>query len=226
MEPTRKKKGSRPVEKCDMQFTAMPHAVMDSAAFMGASHRAKSLVLEAVRQHNGRNNGHLQLADSYLRRRGWKSSDQTNKARREALERGLILCTRLGGLNVGPSLYCLTWLPISDYSGLDIGAADYHKGAWHMLDALPVPGQGATEKREKPPATRSSTAPPRGAAEAPTAPPHGAKTGILGGFTAPPHGNNELLPCTTAEAKGERCVGRAGRSGKKSVPPQLAEVES
>src|ERR1700722_11212441 len=85
-------------ERCAGLFAAVPHEVMDGIAFAGASHRAKSMLFELVRQHNGRNNGHLQLAMSWLRGRGWSSTDQAQKAKEELIERELIVKTRLGGL--------------------------------------------------------------------------------------------------------------------------------
>ena len=227
MEPTKAKKQKHGLaEKVDGRYTPVPHAVLDSVAFQGAGYREKALLYELIRQHDGKNNGHLQLADSYLRRRGWKSADQANKARKGLIDRRLILCTKLGGLNIGPNRYALTWLPISDFRGLDIQPGTYHKGAWCLMDPLPVPGKAAPEKRDEPSAARSGTAPPRGAAEAFTTPQHGAKTAILGGPATPPHGDNETVASYPAKAKGRRCVARAGASGRKSTPPQLAEAGS
>lgn len=55
-------KTKRPAEAVTGRFSAMPHALLDSTAFMGASHRTRSLILELMRQHDGKNNGHLHLA--------------------------------------------------------------------------------------------------------------------------------------------------------------------
>jgi len=52
-------------------YTAFPHDLLDSVAFMGASHTARSLLCELLRQHNARNNGHLHLASTWLKKRGW-----------------------------------------------------------------------------------------------------------------------------------------------------------
>ncbi len=97
----------RPLEAVNGTYSAMPHSVLDSVAFMGTSHRGCSLLIELMRQHNGINNGHLQLTGPYLKRRGWRSADQIKKAEAELLERQLIIKTRQGGLNLGPNLYAV-----------------------------------------------------------------------------------------------------------------------
>ncbi|TCJ16092.1 hypothetical protein EZJ19_05735 [Parasulfuritortus cantonensis] len=108
---------------------------MDSVAFTGASHTAKALLLELGRQLNGRNNGHLQLTESWLIKRGW-SRNTPARARAELIERGLIVQTRQGGRNIGASLYAVTWLSINNYVGLDIGPRNYHPGAWALMENL------------------------------------------------------------------------------------------
>ena len=130
-------KPRKPVEAVTGSYTALPHAVLDSVAYMGAGHPAKALLCELLRQHNGRNNGHLQLSVPWLKTRGWNSPDVTLRAKRVLLVRGLIVQCRQGGLNAGASLYALTWLPITNFVGLDIQAKDYHPGAWCLLDKLP-----------------------------------------------------------------------------------------
>jgi hypothetical protein len=121
-------------ESCTGLFAATPHEVLDSVAFMGASARAKAMLFELVRQHNGRNNGHLQLAISHLRRRGWTSTDQAQKAKEELIERELIVKTRLGGLGMGPDLYAVTWLPVTDLTGLHVRRDEFLRGGWRRLD--------------------------------------------------------------------------------------------
>lgn len=138
------------------RYTAMPHAVLDSVAFMGASHRARSLLFELLRQHNGSNNGHLHLATAWLRRRGWRSMGAIQRAKIELLSRNLIVKTKQGGLGLGPDLFAMTWLDISDTSGLDIGA--YHAGAWKALDLAPA----APKKTKCHSNSRNGTVPPAG----------------------------------------------------------------
>lgn len=182
----------RPAEAVNGMYGAIPVALLDSVAFMGASYPAKALLFDLIRQHNGKNNGRLQLSYSWLAKRGWKSRDVIQRAKAELTERGLIIQTVQGGLNIGPSWYAVTWLPISNFVGLDIQAKDYTRGAWAFMDKLPaseksrgyeiswdgtkpvisksenanaVPsnGKGSTGKRY-------DTVPPKGTANAPTVP--------------------------------------------------------
>jgi hypothetical protein len=197
------------VEQVSGRFAALPHAVMDSSAYMGASNAARALLLELVRQHNGKNNGHFQLATSWLRRRDWKSSDIVQRAKAELIDRQLAIKTRLGGLNAGPDLWAVTWLPISDYGGLtEVSAMTYHPGAWHFLSP-PLPIQ----KRDERTAGRNSAVPPAGTAEGFTVPPAGTETGLFEAPTVPPAGNNEVTS-SPRQSSVRRVVGKKGASGK------------
>ncbi len=115
-----------------------------------ASHPARSLLLELGRQLNGRNNGHLQLTESWLTKRGWARNTPA-RARNELIERGLIVLTRQGGKNIGPSFFAVTWLTIDNFIGLDIGRANYHRGAWALMDKMPMPSRSTAT----PPPARS-----------------------------------------------------------------------
>lgn len=162
------KKQKRPVEAIGGLYGAIPHAVLDSAAFKGASYPAKALLFDLIRQHSGNNNGHLHLSFSWLAGRGWKSRDVIQRARAELMERGLLIQTRQGGLNIGASRYALTWLHISNYVGLEIERKDYHPGAWAFMDALPIARNGASTSPlngKGNTASRYSPLPPAGTGE-------------------------------------------------------------
>lgn len=198
----------------------MPHAVLDSDAFQGAGHPARSLLYELIRQLSGRNNGHLQLASPWLKKRGWNSADVVQRAKAELVTRQLAIKTRLGGLNAGPDLWAVTWLPISDFSGLtEVSAMTYHPGAWHFLNQ-PVP----IRKRDGRSVSRRSAVPSPGMANALAVPSPGTKTALSDAQTVPPHGNNVSTNTPLAAAampvparsfaQRSRVVGAAGRSGK------------
>ena len=163
------KKQKRPVEAISGLYGAIPHAVLDSAAFKGASYPAKALLFDLMRQHTGSNNGHLHLSFSWLQGRGWKSRDVIQRARAELIQRGLLIQTRQGGLNIGASRYAVTWLKISNFVGLEIQGKDYHPGAWSFFDALPIANKNASTS---PPngkgntRSRYSPLPPAGTGEA------------------------------------------------------------
>jgi hypothetical protein len=188
------RRSKKVLESVSGTFSAMPHSVMDSYAFQGAGHPARSLLYELIRQLSGRNNGHLQLASPWLKRRGWNSADVVQRAKAELLIRQLAIKTRLGGLNAGPDLWAVTWLPISNYTGLtEVSALTYHPGAWHFLNPpIPVP------KRDGRSVSRSSAAPSPGMADALTVPYHGAKTALSNAQAVPSHGNNVITNTPSA----------------------------
>ena len=203
----------QPPEQVSGRFAGIPHAVMDSTAFAAASYPTRSLLFELIRQHTGRNNGHFQLAWAWLRRRGWKSADVVQRAKAELITRQLAIKTRLGGLNAGPDLWAVTWLPISDYSGLtEVSAKTYHPGAWHFLNPpLPLP------KRDEHSGLRNAADPSNGVADPLAAPSNGTKTALSMVVTAPSNGNNEVTNATRRSAT-RRVVGKKGASGIKTQP--------
>lgn len=174
----------KPQEAVSGSYTPLPHALLDSAAFLGASDRAKALLLELIRQHTGKNNGQLHLATDWLRRRGWCSHDAIQKGKAELQERGLITKTRTGGLRMGPDRFALTWLPVSNFAGLDIKS--FQPGGWRFLDPLPT-----VKKRGDHPATRDRLVPAHGTETPAPVPPHGTVKGNFKASPVPPHGNNE-----------------------------------
>lgn len=186
----------KPPESVKGSYTALPHAVLDCTALMGASHAARSLLLELMRQHNGSNNGHFQLTTSWLKKRGWASVDGIRKARDELLERGLIIQTRKGGLNMGADQYALTWLPIDSFKGLEVTANTYYPGKWHFMDtplanktAPPVKRNAAkrvVKKQTTHSGSRNSVDPSGGMADMPTVPIAGAKSTDFHDNAVPP----------------------------------------
>lgn len=195
----------KPPELVTGRYGAMPHAVLDSAAFMGASHPAKALLFELLRQHTGANNGHLQLATSWLKARGWTSADVIQRAKVELVARNLLIRTRLGGLNAGPDLWALPWLPISDYTGLDMRQGEYQPGAWHRFVA--------PEKQKTHTASRNSAVPSHGTGTASAIPGDGTKTALLTASAIPGDGNNVSNHVPTLRGKAKRIVGQPGRTG-------------
>lgn len=124
-------------ENAEGSFSKMPHRVLDSKAYLELNFAAKALLHELVRQLNGYNNGHLQLTTTWLRKRGWTSSDTISRVTNELIESFLVVNTRQGGLNIGPSQFAVTWLVISNYQGLEIRPEQYPKGKWALKEPLP-----------------------------------------------------------------------------------------
>lgn len=198
----------KPPEAVAGSYTPLPHALLDSVAFLGASDRAKAMLLELVRQHNGRNNGQLQLSIGWLRKRGWKSTRAIQLAKAELLERGLAVLTRSGGLNAGPDRYALTWLNVSDFAGLDIKPGGFAPGAWRFADPLPVmskrvpPPPENRAKRKARSGSGNSAVPVLGPVTAPTVPVVGTGTALFAVATVPTTGNNEVTSSLPAAVHG------------------------
>ena len=87
-------------------------------------------MIDIAAQYNGRNNGDLCAPLSVMRKRGWKSSEQLFKARKDIVDRGLVRVARQGGLN-RCTLYALTWFPIDECDGkLDIASTTTAPDDW------------------------------------------------------------------------------------------------
>ena len=113
-------------------FLSLPHNVLDHESFRTLSPRAAKLLIDIAAQFRGYNNGDLCAPLSVMKKRGWKSSDQLFKARKELLDRGLILTSRQGGLNKC-SLFALTWFQIDDCKGkLDTPSTDVAPHNWKL----------------------------------------------------------------------------------------------
>lgn len=111
-------------------FLKLPHAVMDSPAYIGLSGSAVKLLADLGRQYRGHNNGDLSAAWKIMRARGWRSRDTLARALAELLASGMIEKTRQGGLHLC-SLYALTWHAIDECNGkLDVPATPVASGLW------------------------------------------------------------------------------------------------
>lgn len=210
-------KMKRQLETPSGSYSAIPHSVLDSVAFTGASHPTKALLLELVRQLNGRNNGHLQLTTKWLKTRGWQSADVIHRAKVELLERQLIMQTRQGGLNHGASQYLATWLAVSNFVGLDITAMDYHPGAWSFMDKLPLPKNASSVPSNG--HVKGVSVPGDGIAMASTVPGDGTRRALLTPSTVPSNGNNVVHQYPPVKSS-RPIVGKKGRSGK-SAPANI-----
>lgn len=206
-------KRKRPDESISGRYSGIPHAVLDSTAFLGASLPARALLFELMRQHTGGNNGHLQLATSWLKKRGWVSAGMAQRYKVELLDRGLVVKTRLGGLNAGADLYALTWLPISNFVGLDITSRQYHPGAWALCNLPSTPKRKPPARKRNTPSDHGNGAVPTDGIAASTAVPiNGTKTHDSENHAVPINGNNESYQFPTAKLS-KRVVGVKGRSG-------------
>lgn len=118
-------------------FAAIPHCILESPVFTGLSAHAVKLLMDLVAQFKGFNNGDLCMAWSLMEKRGWKSRDTLNKARKELLDVELILVSRHGDRK-RPHLYALTFFAIDECSGkLDVKPTDRPYSTWRLHAPFP-----------------------------------------------------------------------------------------
>lgn len=209
----RRSKQARP-EFISGGYAAIPWAVQDSVSFQGASDKAKSLIHALIRQHSGNNNGHLHLAKKWLYERGWTCHENNSKARNELIERGLIIQTKWGGLNMGPDLFALTWYDITNYVGLDITAKGYSRGAYLLCNLPSTARRKPPGKKSTLPDDRTSLVPLVGPVEQSSGTTTVSKMVLFNRSTGTTTENNVVIPLRTVNSE-KRIVGVKGKSGIK-----------
>ena len=125
-------------------FLRLPHHVLQHETFKTLTKRATKLLIDIAAQYRGNNNGDLSATLSLMRDRGWNSSDQLDKAKKELIKRDVIQLTRQGGRNKC-SLYALTWFPIDECKGkLDIASTTIAPVNWRHKNSTPSGGAEAS----------------------------------------------------------------------------------
>lgn len=132
-------------------FVALPWTVLDCPAYSLLSHPAKSLLMEFARQFVRDNNGRLLASGKYLSKRGWKSADVIQRAKRELIEAGFIYETVKGHRPNKASWYAITWQDLDKHPNYDAGAFEgwrdarsgYEKSKALKIKSL-IPSQGVS----------------------------------------------------------------------------------
>ena len=75
-------------------FIRLPKYVVNHKDFSTLSGRATKLLIDLLAQYRGYNNGDLCAPLSLMGERGWKSSDQLEKANKELIEKVAVLVAR------------------------------------------------------------------------------------------------------------------------------------
>lgn len=118
-------------------FAAIPHCLLNSKVYTGLSAHAVKLLNDLLAQFKGFNNGDLCLSWSIMEKRGWKSRDTLNKARKELMDMELIIVSRYGDRK-RPHLYALTFFAVDECSGkLDIKTTERPLSWWRKYEPLP-----------------------------------------------------------------------------------------
>lgn len=114
----------------DGWFLQLPSVCINSPQFVQLKPRAVKLFLDFLAQYNGSNNGDLSACWKYMYARGWTSSDQLDKAKKELLAGGWIIEARKGGRHRA-TLYALTCFAIDECKGkLDVRGTIRPPGQW------------------------------------------------------------------------------------------------
>ena len=123
-------------------FVALPWDVLDSPAYAGLSHPARSLLMELARQYVRHNNGSLLASRAYLASRGWKSADVIQRAKDELLAAGFIHETVKGHRPNTASRYAVTWYTLDSLPGYDVGAVESFRRGAYRENAILSPSGG------------------------------------------------------------------------------------
>lgn len=99
-------------------FSMLIHAYFQSAEYAELSPRATKMLIDLYCQFRGENNGDLCATYSVMKKAGWSSNDQIQKAIAELLAKGWIIITRRGGRKL-PTLYGLTFRGIDNTGKLN-----------------------------------------------------------------------------------------------------------
>lgn len=119
------------------QYFALPHAVLDSAAYQELSPSAKALLIELGRQLGRDNNGMLIATLKKLKPRGWRSNDVITRALKELKGAGLVYQTVKGYRPNRASWYAVTWYALAESKKYDTGAtAGFVRGAYRLKERL------------------------------------------------------------------------------------------
>lgn len=162
-------------------YAAIEHRVIDSEAFSDLSPSAVVLLLLIVRQLTKINNGHLQAAYSYVRRFGVGSEHTLARSIKQLISHGFIYRTKTGGYQQGPSLYAVTWLPITQRQGLFLKG--YKACAWRDWE----PGKKPPPAKMQSPSCKNGQQPPPATAQ-------------TAGVRPTRNADNELMPVVVQES--------------------------
>ena len=97
-------------------FVMLPKSVINSPVYFQLPPRAVKLLVDMLSCYNGRNNGDFCITWSLMEKRGWKSRETLNDARKDLINTGFILVSRQGGRNLS-SLYAITFMAIDECKG-------------------------------------------------------------------------------------------------------------
>lgn len=171
-------------------FLALPHVVLESAAYRGVNTFARALLIDIAMQLKGSNNGRLLCSTAHMKPLGWTSQGTLQKAKADLLSARLLYETVKGQRPHKASWYAVTWIPLERLPGYDEGAVEgFVRGSYRDVPAPKGPIKNA---KPSPPhgLERGQIGPPHGLGEGLSSPPGGPIKGQNGAFSSPPGGNH------------------------------------
>lgn len=173
-------------------FVALPWSVLDCPTYVLLSHPARSLLIEIARQYIRNNNGQLLTSSRYLLKRGWRSADVIQRAKRDLIEAGFIYETVKGHRPNKASWYAITWQDLDKHTGYDAGAfagwrdaRSSYQSKKPLKNKLLIPLKGIE---------RGMIAPFHVIAESPAIPSEGANKISFRSSSIPSNGNHLDIP--------------------------------
>lgn len=115
-------------------FRQVPISVLEGRAYLDCSPHARMLFFDLLTQYRGANNGDLSIAWKLMKPRGWRSEATLHKAKRELIEAGLIVETRMGARPNRCSLYALTCFRLDESPKLEMTNRSFPFGAYKLKD--------------------------------------------------------------------------------------------
>lgn len=175
-------------------FVALPWSVLDCPAYRLLSHPARSLLVAFARQYVLDNNGRLLASSKHLSKRGWRSADVIQRAKKELLDAGFIYETVRGHRPNKASWYAITWQNLDKHPNYDAGIFEGWKearGGYAHSSSLKIkrliPSKGIGD---------GLIAPCGGVKTPPTIPSGGAIRGPFDQLPTPSNGNHLEIPST------------------------------
>jgi len=106
-----------PRKKRTEPFILIDSEILNSSAYLDLSFSARSMLVEVLNFHNGRNNGSIWITKKVLEERGFSRNTAT-KALKELRVHGFLYMTKKGGnIAGGCSWHAITWLRINRAEG-------------------------------------------------------------------------------------------------------------
>jgi hypothetical protein len=167
---------------------------MDCTAYQTLSHTSRTLLLEIARQYVRDNNGRLLASKNYLLKRGWKSSDVIQRAKKELIEKGFVFETVRGHRPNKASWYALTWHDLDKHPGYDAGTFEAWKDArsgYSKMNQLKI-----TRLTPSKSVGKAMTVPSRGIESSSITPLEGTIKDDFNHLSTPPYGNHLDMPST------------------------------